>query len=131
MSRVLPIAAVLLSSCCSTAWAADELRITRADCSRLVRHEPAPDVAYRPGVDARGKPVAPADLGGGAQLKLPDEIVIKLEFDVLRGRRSGLEGNTALGTITLRNGRAYVNDEPLHGWEQEVLLEACRKHGIR
>lgn len=118
---------------------ADELRISRADCKRLVVHEPAPDVAYRPGIDVHGRPVAPADLNGGRQMKLPDEIVIRLELDVMKGRSGALagamahamEGQTALGTLTLRQGRAYFNDEPLHGWEQELLLDACRKLGIR
>ena len=35
------------------------LRMTRADCKRLVTHQPAPDVAYRSGVDVRGRAVAP------------------------------------------------------------------------
>ena len=115
-------------------WA-DELRIGRSDCKRLVVHEPAPDVAYRPGIDVHGRPVASADLNGGPQVKLPDEIVIRLELDVMKGRSRALagamEGKTALGTLTLRQGRAYFNDEPLHGWEQEILLDACRKLGVR
>ena len=118
---------------------ADELRISRADCSRLVVHEPAPDVAYQPGVDVRGRPVMPADLSSSPQIKLPDSIVIRLDYDALKGRSGGLakgatnamEGNTNLGTLTFRQGRAYFNDEPLHGWEQEILLDACRKLGVR
>lgn len=111
----------------------DELRISREDCRRLVRHEPAPDVAYQPGVDVRGRPVAPADLSEAPQVRLPDEIVIPLAVDVMKGRRSGsaVDAYAGVGTLTVRNGRAYFNDEPLHGWEQEILLEACRKHGIR
>lgn len=114
---------------------ANELRITRADCNRLVVHEPSADVAYQPGIDIRGRPVASADLNSNPRIKLPDEIVIRLEYDVLKGRSSALanamEGNAALGTLTLRQGRAYFNDEPLHGWEQEILLDACRKFGVR
>ncbi|MDO8606289.1 MAG: hypothetical protein Q7R40_07125 [Phaeospirillum sp.] len=37
------------------------ITITKTDCSRLIQHQPAPDVAYKPGVDVRGKPVASAD----------------------------------------------------------------------
>ena len=49
--------------------------ISGQDCQRLVRHVPAPDVAYKPGVDVHGKPVAPADLPGSAGgYQLPDHI---------------------------------------------------------
>ena len=41
-----------------------------------MRHEPAPDVAYQPGVDVHGRAVAPADLNGGSQIELPDVIYI-------------------------------------------------------
>ncbi|MDE2029968.1 MAG: hypothetical protein KGI97_05310, partial [Alphaproteobacteria bacterium] len=36
-----------------------------------VDYHQAPGVAYQPGVDADGNPVAPADLPGGGQIKLP------------------------------------------------------------
>ncbi len=124
-------AALLACLLWPAAGLADELRITRADCKRLVVHEAAPDVAYRPGVDVHGRPVTPADLNGSPQIKLPDEMVIRLDYDVLKGRSGALEGKTTLGSLTLRQGRAYFNNEPLHGWEQEILLDACRKLGVR
>src|SRR3546814_15670542 len=46
--------------------------ITEDDCARLVPHVPAPDVEYRPGVDAAGRPVAPADLPGSTRIAFPD-----------------------------------------------------------
>lgn len=46
--------------------------VTRADCQRLVQHIPDAGVAYQPGVDVGGRPVAPADLGGGIDLGLPE-----------------------------------------------------------
>ena len=45
--------------------------ITEFDCRRLVEHRQRDDVTYRPGVDVRGRAVAPADLEGGYQLDLP------------------------------------------------------------
>jgi hypothetical protein len=42
------------------------ITITKTDCSRLVRHVPAADVAYQPGVDVRGRKVASADLDPAA-----------------------------------------------------------------
>jgi hypothetical protein len=78
MRIIGPIALVLFV----VAWAAPasaEIAISRKDCSRLVNHEPAPDVTYQPGVDVHGRPVAPADLGGGQQIQLPDVIYIPIE----------------------------------------------------
>ena len=40
------------------------MKITAADCRRAVAHLPAADVQYKPGVDARGRKVAAADLPG-------------------------------------------------------------------
>jgi len=53
--------------------AAQTVVVDSAACRALTAHQPAPDVAYRPGVDATGRPVAPADLGGAPQPSLaPD-----------------------------------------------------------
>jgi hypothetical protein len=134
--RHLLLALLMLPLVSADPARADELRITRADCDRLVVHEAAPDVAYRPGVDVHGKPVVAADLDGGAPRLRLDEITIPLTLDVLQrggaaGRRSALEGKTSLGTLVMRQGRAYLDGEPLVGWEQEVLVDACRKLGVR
>lgn len=37
------------------------ITISKPDCSRLIQHVPSGDVAYKPGVDVRGRPVASAD----------------------------------------------------------------------
>ena len=62
-----------------------EVTITRADCSRLVRHLPDADVSadYRPGVDARGNPVAPADLYGANPIELPESFTFLLDINPL------------------------------------------------
>ena len=39
-----------------------EVRLSAADCARVVAHVPEPSVAFRPGVDSMGRSVAPADL---------------------------------------------------------------------
>lgn len=54
--------------------------ITKLDCSRLIRHVPAADVAYQPGVDARGRAVAPADMPGSGAGALPNLLPDVLEF---------------------------------------------------
>lgn len=47
-------------------------------CRLVEVHKPAPDVAYQPGVDVNGRPVAPADLGGGSPVTGPSEVSIQL-----------------------------------------------------
>ncbi|WP_119165725.1 hypothetical protein [Algihabitans albus] len=72
---------------CSISAAAQplEVTITRADCSQLVRHLPDADVSadYQPGVDARGKPVAPADLYGANPIELPETFTFLIEVNPL------------------------------------------------
>ena len=62
-----------------------EVIVTRADCSQLVRHLPDADVSatYQPGVDARGNPVAPADLYGPNPIELPDSFTFPIEVNPL------------------------------------------------
>lgn len=68
----------------STSAGADEIRITSRDCQRIVRHVADADVAYKPGVDVRGKPVAPADLSDSPKLKLPDVYTFDINIDMGR-----------------------------------------------
>lgn len=65
---LLPLAAPL----------ADTVVIEQGRCRLAPIHHPAPDVAYQPGVDVDGNPVAPADLGGGSAVTGPEEVSIRL-----------------------------------------------------
>lgn len=70
--------------------------VTREDCARLVRHVADADLAYQPGTDVHGRPVAPADLDGGLQVALPEAF----SFDILIqpvdfARRRALEAERA------------------------------------
>ncbi|RMD62947.1 MAG: hypothetical protein D6826_06185, partial [Alphaproteobacteria bacterium] len=67
-------------------------RLTKSDCARLVKHVPAPDVAYRPGVDVRGRPVTPADVDGGVSIAVPETIEIPIKVDLQD--RFGLPANS-------------------------------------
>lgn len=62
-----------------------EVTITRFDCSRIVRYVPDAEVPadYVPGVDARGEPVAPADLYGGSGIELPEVFSFVLRVNPL------------------------------------------------
>lgn len=111
------------------------IEITRADCSRLVKHVPAPDVAYQPGVDVHGKPVAPADLDGGYQLALPR--VIRIPITVLLEDRFGIPANSVLykaeaeigvAEVDLVDGRVTFNGRDLATAEAQALSAACQEY---
>ena len=128
----------LIALTLSVAWATPvsaEIAISRTDCERLVRHEPAPDVAYQPGVDVHGRPVVPADLGGGQQIQLPDVIYIPIE--VLIQDKYGIPANSVLydatalvGVVSVRGNQVYFEDQPLTDPEIVALEEACRDRGF-
>ncbi|WP_299399353.1 hypothetical protein [Pelagibius sp.] len=122
------------------AWAEQPyLTITRADCQRLVRHVPAADVAYQPGVDVRGRPVAPADLGaaepGAAPpLALPQAVVIPIEVDLFDrfGIPAGgvnFEADAFIGEVTvdLATGEAFFNGQPLQSEAEAELAARCQR----
>jgi hypothetical protein len=55
------------------------------------------DVAYRPGVDAYGRKVVPADAGGRVLLKLPDLFEFNIDVDI-RKYLGGPEDDAAAAT---------------------------------
>ncbi len=107
--------------------------ISRGDCARLAVHQPAPDVAYQPGVDARGRPVAPADLpGSNPPIAMPDEIAIDITVEIQK--RFGIPANSAffkpearVGTIVVKpDGSATFNGQPLTSPESRALAALCQ-----
>ncbi len=119
------------------ALAAETVTISTADCRRLVAHAPRADVTYQAGVDVRGKPVVPADVGGGVTLDLPTVIEIPLTVDVAKrlrpgapgdvlNSRRGIEGKAALGTLTIKGNDAFWNGQQLQTQDEILLAESCR-----
>src|SRR3546814_18740413 len=78
--------------------------ITEDDCARLVPHVPAPDVEYRPGVDAAGRPVAPADLPGSPRIVFPDAYRIPIEVDLAGHYRGTAVPGPSEATVALGPG---------------------------
>ncbi len=106
--------------------------ITRADCARLVEHVPAPDVAYRPGVDAYGREVAPAEFDGGTPIQVPETLRIPIEIDLFD--RFGIPANPALyesdipiGEVIYRDGRLTFEGRPLQDEAAAELSRRCQK----
>jgi hypothetical protein len=132
MMRICAGAISLLIVSDSVAQQAPRIAVRAEVCRQLVRHEPGPDVAYRPGVDVRGRRVAPADLDPAPSLGTPDQIVVHIEPDL---RRFGLSPNSPLsqprtwaGEIAFdRNGNVTFNGVPLGRPEVNAIAEACRR----
>jgi hypothetical protein len=107
------------------------VKVSKAECRRIVAHAPAPDVAYKPGVDARGRKVAPADAYGANPIALPDEITIDIGFNLAEkyglGTGGKYKGEGYVGKVTVRGDKVYWNNVPLDGADQSALVEACRK----
>ena len=129
--RIALLSVLILTFVGWVAPASAEVAISRRDCERLVRHEPAPDVAYQPGVDVHGRPVAPADLNGGSQIELPDVIYIPIE--VLIQDKYGIPANSVLydatalvGVVAVRGNQVYFEDKLLSDPEVTALEAACR-----
>jgi hypothetical protein len=138
MMRSIALALVLLP----VAAEAQTIAVSPRDCAQLVNHVPSADVEYKPGVDVHGNAVAPADLGGGYQLDLPQSIDIQIGVDLadrlgLRdSRQQGtpptrrvmpFAGYAPLGTLTIKGNDAFWNGNRIAPQDEVILAEACRK----
>ena len=118
--------------------------VTKQDCAVLAKHQPRPDVAFQPGMDVHGKPVAPADLQDGPPaLMLPD----KIQFDITVNPLTYGNNIAGQGTATNRftqtqlpvahvaidplTGTTSLNGQRLEPQAQRMVGEACRKAGLR
>ncbi len=113
-----------------------EVTVDPRFCHALVKHTPDADVAYQPGVDARGKRVVPADVPNGYEDIIPKEITIPLTADLMsvldKTSKSAPfkhmgRNDIQLGTLTVREDKVYLNDKPLTDSEQDNLAVLCLK----
>ena len=111
---------------------AQAVTITDADCAKIVNYEAPPDVAYKPGVDVNGQPVAPADLNPQPQIG-SQPITIDITADL---HKYGVPASSPLllpgahlGQVTVDdNGqRVLFNGQPLGDSEEKALADACRQ----
>ena len=119
-------------SLATVAWGEGTLTISEADCRLLTRHEPAPDVAYQPGVDVHGRAVAPADLGGHVPIEIPSTFTI--DIDVFLAERLGIPANKKnyfpeanIAVVTVAGNEVRFNDQPLGNLQQDAIAAACHK----
>ena len=111
-----------------------KVKISKKDCRWLVRHQPADDVAYKPGIDAYGRPVVPADLASNRRIKLPNVIAIPLNVPLgnllTSGTTSpvgGSEVGVGLVTVDRNTGEVKYEGKSLVQDEYESMVVACRK----
>lgn len=134
-SGVIP-AAFLLASLPLVALAGEERVVVEPGvCDYLTAYEPAPDVAYQPGVDAYGNSLAPADLDDSGRIALPEEFTIDLfvrlkdAIDIPPGSNLAPveDSEIAVGTVSVRGNEVYFNDRPLASEEQNAIAAECRR----
>jgi hypothetical protein len=94
-------------------------------CRWLVRHIPRDDVAYKPGVDVRGKPVVPADLNGTYNIELPKSIEATVSRRLLSHPNLRQETPFATVEIDLSTGAVRINGQGLTNREHEDLIAYC------
>ena len=127
------ISAILLALSVSYGASAATVVVQADDCASLVEHVPDSDVAYRPGVDADGAAVTPADLGGSLRITPPREIKIPIQIDLQK--KFGVPTDTTLfstsdttvGTVTYRDGRLWYDGQPLQDEETARIAKLCRQ----
>ena len=109
------------------------VEIDEQTCRKVQRHLSNADVAYKPGVDARGNAVVPADVSG-SQVKLPDTIVIDLALplqDVLSTNnppnRSVQNAEVNVGRLTyeVASGKLSFNGQQLNQTSLVKIGEKC------
>ncbi|MCS6854402.1 MAG: hypothetical protein NZ523_06565 [Elioraea sp.] len=123
MSRVQLASGLLV---CAVAASAGAQSLTPAECRLIARHLPAGDVAFRPGVDARGRAVAPADLSPAPQV-VPERFVVVLSVDLRRrlGLPEEVKPELPLGQLTVENGTLLLDGRPIPPDAASGLAAAC------
>lgn len=109
--------------------AAIRVALQEEACRRLVAHVPDPDVAYRPGFDAHGNAVAPADLddpAGGAWLR-PLVVPLTLDLGQFADLPAAVDADIPLFDVTVDAlGRVRIDGRPLDDRTTALLAAACR-----
>ncbi len=124
---VLSIVVCLLGD----AAAAQTLIVEGSACRALVAHVPAVDTAYQPGVDARGRVVAPADLAGSAPPALASSFTFDLRVDLAPylPRTSPLfQPQLGIGRVTVSpDGSVVFNGQKLDSPERAAIAALCQR----
>ncbi len=104
-------------------------------CAEVVAHVPDAGVAYTPGVDVNGNPVAPADLPDSASPIAADNFPIFLTLELRRkfrvpDRARLFKLEAVVGLIAVQGNQVFFNGQPIAPGEADLLAAACRAHGF-
>ena len=137
MKTLLAATAFTLMAVNAHALSAQTITVAPSACQVLTAHTPAEDVAYRPGVDVDGNAVVPADLNSSGQLHLgadhefwlPIELPLENVLNIAAGDALNAvrNSNIGVGTVTVKNGQAYFNGEPLSDAQSHAIAAECQK----
>ena len=113
---------------------AQQATVTDRECRQLVDHVAAPNVAYQSGVDARGRPVAPADLpSSGGQIQPPQNFTFDLNTSLtgfgIPSNSPIFQPTVGVGKITVEEGgkRVLFNGQPIGSSETAAIAELCKR----
>lgn len=109
----------------------DTVVIDHAACRALVRHEPADDATYKPGVDVHGKPVVEADINA-SPIKVPETIRFNITVDVAKyagiNVPTGTEMQANMGeVVVMPDGKMTFNGQPMEGDAEAALIALCKE----
>jgi hypothetical protein len=132
--RFPPLAALLLLL--AQEGHAQTIVVDNAACRALtVAHQPADGVAYAPGVDARGRAVAPANLNAPAPPVLAPSFTFDLGVDLRPYLPAGsplFQPRLDVGRVTVGpTGAVLFNGQPLPQQDLAALAAACRRASQR
>jgi hypothetical protein len=108
--------------------------VSSSNCEAIAHVNDAPGVAYTPGIDVDGNAIAPADLAGGSTVLNQALASAPIKITVDLQKRFGIPANSRLfqdeaqiGYVTVQDGKAYLDGQPLNVAEQGLLATACRE----
>jgi hypothetical protein len=128
----LALAPILAAAPVAAQQGNSPITVSLSACDSIAHVNDAPGVAYAPGVDAAGNAVAPADLPEGdtalnqAVASAPIKITVDLRkrFGIPANARL-FQGRSQIGYVTVEDGKAYLDGQPLNTAEQGLLVAAC------
>jgi len=134
LCHFVPAGLLILGAAALAPAAADDakLRITKADCNRLVKHQPVPDAAYQPGVDAHGRSVPGAGIEGATRLDRAEEVVIVIDINLfdrlgIPPNPESYEAEAVVGVVQLKGDTILFNGQPLRSEAESLLADSCRR----
>lgn len=110
--------------------AAQTLVVEGSACRALVAHVAGSDTAYRPGVDARGRAVAPADLTESAPVLAPSfTFDLRADLAPYLPRTSPLfQPQLGVGRVTASpDGSVAFNGQKLDSPERAAIAALCQR----